>query len=96
MKQVILALLLVCTFGVIQAQTGSVPQNKVFNLDSVNKQNPKDPQSMLKNSTLTTNKAIYNGVECPVYQSKNGKLFILVKSKSTGNYYRKYLKTEEN
>lgn len=32
----------------------------------------------------------------PVFQSANGKLFVVKTSKNTGNEYRMYLKTEED
>lgn len=59
-----------------------IPQNQIFKLDKV------------KDTILTTNKAIYQGVEYPVYAIKaTGKMYICLTSKS-GKYYRKYIKQE--
>lgn len=57
-----------------------MPQNQVFKLDKT------------KDTILTTNKAIYQGIEHPVWAIKEtGKLYIALNSKS-GKYYRKYIK----
>jgi hypothetical protein len=44
-----------------------------------------------KNVWRTSDVAIYHGDKYPVYLSKNGKLFIWVVSRETGNTYRKYI-----
>lgn len=69
----------------------SIPQNKIFNLDTIGKINPKDSISVSKNADKTSNTAIYKGRSLPVYTSKKGKLFIVVQSEKTKNWYRKYL-----
>lgn len=57
-----------------------IPQNQVFKLDKA------------KDTILTTNKAIYQGIEYPVWAIKEtGKLYIALNNKS-GKYYRKYIK----
>lgn len=74
MKKLFIILMLI-----LSAQTFA--QSKVYNLDQ-----KKDTVSYTK----TNDTAIYHGETLPVYQSKKGKLFIFVVSKS-GNKYKKYL-----
>jgi hypothetical protein len=57
-------------------------QQKVYNLDK---------KDSVANYKTTGDVAVYKGETCPVYISKNGKLFIFVISKN-GNKYKKYLK----
>lgn len=95
MKSLFILLLCMITFTTISAQgkptPQAIPQGQTFDLDSKSSTvNPKDPETLKKNATLTTNNAIYKGATVPVYVSKAGKLFIIIKSKND-NWYRKYL-----
>jgi len=60
----------------------NIPHNQIFILDKV------------KDTVLTTNKAIYKTVEYPVWAIKEtGKLYICLNGKN-GKYYRKYIKQD--
>lgn len=90
MKQLIIMICLLITVSL------SANSQKIFNLDTAkSKVDYTNPETLKKNSTLTNNIAIYKGVKYPVYKSKNNKLFIVVQSQKTKNWYRKYLKTNQ-
>lgn len=66
-------------------------QSKVYNLDSLKKA-PKTEAQLAEHSVKTVDVAIYKGTQYPIYKSTNGKLFIIVQSPTSKNYYRKYIK----
>lgn len=74
----------------IKTTKTSVPQGKTFNLDY------KSKESLLKNSTITTNKAIFKDTSYPVYATNKGKLFIIYPHKDVESrgYVKKYLPQE--
>lgn len=80
------------SFICITLTTTAQVQAKVFNLDSVSKA-PKTEAELISNSVKTTHIAIYKGTKYPVYYSRTGKLFIVVKSTTSNNLYRKYIKS---
>jgi hypothetical protein len=86
MKTLFTLLLMLTTFMVSA-------QSRTINLDSIKKA-PKTEVELSKNAIRTTSIATYGAVNYPIYQTQNGKFFIIVKSKSNGNLYRKYFKWE--
>lgn len=64
---------------------------KVFNLDE---KKPKTKEQQIGKSTITNDKAIYKGVEYPVYITEKGKLFIVYPNKEGTGYNKKYIKQE--
>jgi len=78
MKKLFITAMLLLSF------IGANAQGKIINLDK-----KKDSTEQAK---PTGDIAIYQGKEHPIYVSKNGKYYILVISKKTGNVYKKYLK----
>ena len=66
-------------------------QSKVYNLDSL-KKTPKTEVQLMENSVKTEDKAVYKGLTYPIRRSNNGKLFIIVQSPTSKNWYRKYIK----
>jgi len=71
---IILTLITFLSFGNIN----SIPKNKTFNLDSLNKQ-------------LTSNKVIYQGKTYPVYATSTGKLYFILWSEKAKKEYKKYI-----
>lgn len=84
MKSLFAFILILCTFAVSA-------QSKVYNLDSLSKA-PKTEAQLMEHSVKTEDKAIYKGIEYPIRRSNHGKLFIIVQSPTSKNYYRKYIK----
>lgn len=78
MKKLLLIGLMIMSFSA-HSQT-PIPQNQVYDLDK---------QS--KDSTLTTNTAIWQGKKHSVWRGSTGGLFIAAYTKA-GKYYRKYIK----
>jgi hypothetical protein len=87
MKSLFVVMLILSTF-VVSAQT------KVINLDSIKKV-PKTEAQLAENATKTLTVAIYKANKYPVYQTANGKLFIIVQSLTSKNWYRKYIKWDQ-
>lgn len=84
MKALFAIILILCTFTVSA-------QSKVYNLDSL-KKTPKTEAQLAQHSVKTVDVAIYKSIQYPIYKSDNGKLFIIVQSPTSKNYYRKYIK----
>lgn len=83
MKSLFIIILILCTF--------TVSAQRVINLDSLKKA-PKTEVQLMEHSVKTEDVAIYKGTKYPIRRSDNGKLFIIVQSPTSKNYYRKYIK----
>lgn len=73
--------------------TLSQAQSKVINLDSIKvAHTPKTEADLVKDAKPTDYDVIYKNIHYKGYISKNGKLFIVLRAASSGNWYRKYIK----
>ena len=91
MKIILLAFLL--AFSVIEVPAQS--KERIINLDSISRI-PKTEAQLAEGATKTLSKAIYKGNKYPIYLSKNNKMFIIVQSPTSKNWYRKYIKDTQN
>lgn len=69
-------------------------QSRIINLDSARK-TPKTELQLTRDAEKTTMLAIYKGIQYPIYLTKKGKHFIIVRAMSSGNWYRRYIDIEE-
>lgn len=66
---------------------------KTYELDA--KKAPKTEIELKQGAEQTKDVAVYKGKKYPVYKTANGKLFIVVQSPTTKNFYRKYFKESQ-
>ena len=93
MKKIILLLCLILSITILTLPVYAQLQGHTYDLDSSATKKPKTESELISDSEQTADYAIYKGIRYPVYKSKTGKIFIIVKAKTSGNLYRKYIKT---
>jgi hypothetical protein len=86
MKTLFVIILILSTF-VVSAQS------KIINLDSIYRA-PKTQAQLAENAITVPTVVIYKTIKYQAYQSANGKLFIIVQSPASKNWYRKYIKQD--